>query len=176
MHGVDGVVHLASPVLMSKVDEKGFLEPAIASTVGILKSVQKYGCGFAILFTMASYSLALDPMLSVSLLLLQEARWATLVLFPRAKNISSSQMWVTSSFAGHLAHLNFQAHWSDDVVERVQAPGAASSQGELYMASKVLAEKAALDFMEEEKSNISFDLAVVLPVLVSIILFPRQRL
>lgn len=57
--------------------------------------------------------------------------------------------------------------WFDGLVERVNELGAAADPGEKYSAGKLLAEKAAWEFMEQNKGSLSFDLTTLHPCLVS---------
>ncbi|KAI0641577.1 NAD-P-binding protein [Trametes meyenii] len=56
-----------------------------------------------------------------------------------------------------------EAEWNDPDVKRVEKEGAAAPSIYKYNASKVLAERAAWDFVEKHKSEISFDLATIAP-------------
>jgi len=56
-----------------------------------------------------------------------------------------------------------EADWSDFAVNEVQTKGASAEYIIKYRASKVLAERAAWDFVEKYKGDIKFDLVTVLP-------------
>ncbi|CCM04249.1 uncharacterized protein FIBRA_06416 [Fibroporia radiculosa] len=56
-----------------------------------------------------------------------------------------------------------EADWNDAVVAEVKEKGRAASQLAKYRASKTLAEKAAWEFVEKNKSKIGWDLVVLNP-------------
>lgn len=56
-----------------------------------------------------------------------------------------------------------EADWNDRAVAEVRARGREASQLEKYQASKVLAERAAWDFVEKNKGEIIWDLVVLNP-------------
>jgi hypothetical protein len=43
MDGVEGVIHMASPVILDAEDPQDLIVPATTGTVGILKSASKQG-------------------------------------------------------------------------------------------------------------------------------------
>ncbi|KAF8601876.1 NAD(P)-binding protein [Ceratobasidium sp. AG-I] len=59
-----------------------------------------------------------------------------------------------------------ELHWNDTTLKAVKEKGEDSSPLEKYIASKTLAEKAAWEFMEENKGTVKFDLVTVLPSLM----------
>jgi len=123
---VEGIVHVASPVFFSLGDPQELIGPAVAGTVGILKSAQKFG--------------------------------------PKVKRvvITSSVGAINTGSAGLSEPREFtHADWNDGAVERVKAQGIKAHPGEKYTASKTLAERAAWDFVAQNKVN--FDLVTVLP-------------
>lgn len=56
-----------------------------------------------------------------------------------------------------------EADWNEASAKAIDELGSKASAGDKYIASKTLAERAAWSFVEENKSNISFDLAVINP-------------
>ncbi|KDQ15561.1 hypothetical protein BOTBODRAFT_31453 [Botryobasidium botryosum FD-172 SS1] len=56
-----------------------------------------------------------------------------------------------------------EADWNTFAVEEVKAKGIHADQMSKYRASKTLAERAAWDFVEQNKAEIGFDLATILP-------------
>ncbi|KAB5589485.1 hypothetical protein CTheo_7067 [Ceratobasidium theobromae] len=77
---------------------------------------------------------------------------------------------VTSSF---VTMLHFQKglkhteeHWNDAVLNLVEQKGDKAAPGELYTASKTLAEKAVWKFMKDNEGKVSFDLATINPCLM----------
>ena len=65
--------------------------------------------------------------------------------------------WVTEP------HVFTESNWNNAAVEAVKAKGSAADPFTVYMASKTLAEKAAWEFVDVNKSNISWDLVVLNP-------------
>ncbi|KDQ17960.1 hypothetical protein BOTBODRAFT_29279 [Botryobasidium botryosum FD-172 SS1] len=59
-----------------------------------------------------------------------------------------------------------EADWNDHAVNEVQAKGAEVDQQHKYRASKVLAERAAWDWVEKHKDEIKFDIVTILPSFV----------
>lgn len=59
-----------------------------------------------------------------------------------------------------------EVDWNTSAVEEVKAKGAQAGHLVKYRASKVLAERAAWDFVEENKGEIGFDIATILPSFV----------
>jgi len=53
--------------------------------------------------------------------------------------------------------------WNNAVVEQVKTKGSAAGPVVIYLASKTLAEKAAWEFVDVHKSEISWDLVVLNP-------------
>jgi len=56
-----------------------------------------------------------------------------------------------------------EADWNNSDPKKVEEKGRDAEGGSKYQASKTLAEHAAWDFLEKNKSNISFDLATINP-------------
>lgn len=56
-----------------------------------------------------------------------------------------------------------ESHWNERILEVIKEKGDKSAPGELYTASKTLAEKAAWQFMDDNKGRINFDLVAVNP-------------
>ncbi|PCH42487.1 NAD(P)-binding protein [Wolfiporia cocos MD-104 SS10] len=56
--------------------------------------------------------------------------------------------------------------WNDSAVEAVRTKGRAASQPDKYRASKVLAERAAWEFVEKNKERVSWDLVTLNPPFV----------
>ncbi|KDN41899.1 hypothetical protein RSAG8_07116, partial [Rhizoctonia solani AG-8 WAC10335] len=59
-----------------------------------------------------------------------------------------------------------EVHWNDESVKIVEEKGDAASDFERYTASKVLSERAAWNFVEDNRDKISFDLVTVLPAAI----------
>ncbi|KAH7325291.1 hypothetical protein B0J17DRAFT_723064 [Rhizoctonia solani] len=59
-----------------------------------------------------------------------------------------------------------EAHWNDESVRIVEEKGETATPLEHYAASKSLAERAAWKFMEDNQTEVNFDLVTVLPVSV----------
>ncbi|KDQ10859.1 hypothetical protein BOTBODRAFT_35814 [Botryobasidium botryosum FD-172 SS1] len=59
-----------------------------------------------------------------------------------------------------------EADWGDAAIDEVRTKGANADYIIKYRASKILAERAAWDFVERYKNNITFDLVTVLPSFV----------
>ncbi|KDQ18520.1 hypothetical protein BOTBODRAFT_28903 [Botryobasidium botryosum FD-172 SS1] len=59
-----------------------------------------------------------------------------------------------------------EADWNDHAVDEVQAKGADADQHHKYAASKVLAERAAWNWVEKHKGEIDFDITTILPSVV----------
>jgi len=59
-----------------------------------------------------------------------------------------------------------EADWNDPAVEEVREKGRGASQPAKYRASKVLAERAAWEFVEKNKGKIGWDLVVLNPPFV----------
>ncbi|KAJ7016547.1 hypothetical protein C8F04DRAFT_1160741 [Mycena alexandri] len=59
-----------------------------------------------------------------------------------------------------------ESNWNDQAVEEVTEKGRAASAAAKYRASKMLAERAAWDFVKKYKDEISWDLSVMNPPLV----------
>jgi len=58
------------------------------------------------------------------------------------------------------------SQWNEAALERVKTKGAEATGRDKYSASKVLAERAAWDFVEEHKAEIGFDLVTVCPPMI----------
>ncbi|KAH8685714.1 putative cinnamoyl-CoA reductase [Tricladium varicosporioides] len=126
--GVDGVIHTASPFVLSVEDnERDLLKPAINGTLEVLKSVQQHN--------------------------------------PDVKRIV-----ITSSFAsvvdvfqgGRPGYTYTEADWNPttyEIAAKKDTPGEVS-----YCASKTFAEKAAFDFVNDNKPN--FDVTTICPPMV----------
>ena len=56
-----------------------------------------------------------------------------------------------------------ESNWNNASVELVKAKGSAVEPHTIYMASKTLAEKAAWEFVDTNKSKISWDLVALNP-------------
>ena len=56
--------------------------------------------------------------------------------------------------------------WNDHDIKEVEEKGSQASPVTMYNASKVLAERAAWKFVEENKGKIGFDLVTILPSFV----------
>jgi nucleoside-diphosphate-sugar epimerase len=56
-----------------------------------------------------------------------------------------------------------ESNWNNAAVEAVKAKGSAADPHTIYMASKTLAEKAAWEFVDANKSRISWDLVALNP-------------
>ena len=56
-----------------------------------------------------------------------------------------------------------ESNWNNAAVEEVKAKGSAADPFTIYMASKTLAEKAAWEFVDVNKSKISWDLVALNP-------------
>ncbi|CUA72656.1 hypothetical protein RSOLAG22IIIB_04976 [Rhizoctonia solani] len=56
-----------------------------------------------------------------------------------------------------------EADWNEEILEIVEEKGNAASDLELYMRSKVLSERAAWKFVEDNGKSINVDLVAVLP-------------
>jgi len=83
---------------------------------------------------------------------------------------------LTSSFAAivtpkkpapgqELATLD-ESDWNDSAVKDVEAKGNDAGGFQIYRASKVLAERAAWDFVKDNKGSIKFDLVTICPPMV----------
>ena len=59
-----------------------------------------------------------------------------------------------------------ESNWNNSAVEAVKTKGSAAGPVLIYLASKTLAEKAAWEFVDSHKSEISWDLVVINPPLV----------
>jgi len=59
-----------------------------------------------------------------------------------------------------------EVDWNNFSVQEVKSKGANAEQMIKYRASKVLAERAAWDFVDKNKSEIGFDIATILPCFV----------
>ncbi|CAE6488474.1 unnamed protein product [Rhizoctonia solani] len=59
-----------------------------------------------------------------------------------------------------------ESHWNDEVVKRLQDREYKATDIERYMASKCLSEKAAWKFIEDNKSEVNFDLVTILPTAI----------
>ncbi|KDQ06901.1 hypothetical protein BOTBODRAFT_232897 [Botryobasidium botryosum FD-172 SS1] len=59
-----------------------------------------------------------------------------------------------------------EADWNDHAVDEVQAKGVNVDSVQSYHASKVLAERAAWNWVEEHKGETSFDIVTILPAFV----------
>ncbi|KAF8601877.1 NAD(P)-binding protein [Ceratobasidium sp. AG-I] len=55
------------------------------------------------------------------------------------------------------------AHWNESVLKLVEGKGDSALMLDMYTASKTLAERAAWNFIEENKATIGFDFVTVLP-------------
>ncbi|KAI0653474.1 NAD(P)-binding protein [Cubamyces menziesii] len=75
--------------------------------------------------------------------------------------ITGSTAAMASTFAP--ARTYTEVDWNDSAVETVEREGKAAPGAIKYDASKMLAERAAWKFMDENKDNVSFDLSVVSP-------------
>lgn len=72
-----------------------------------------------------------------------------------------------------------QNDWNNAAIKDVEENGNKASGFSKYSASKTLAEKAVWKFVEQNKSEINFDVATILPVFiygVSLVEAERQRL
>ncbi|KAI0056652.1 D-lactaldehyde dehydrogenase [Artomyces pyxidatus] len=56
-----------------------------------------------------------------------------------------------------------ESSWNNPAIQKVKELGAAAGPGPIYLASKTLAEKAAWEFVEKNKSSISWDLVTLNP-------------
>ena len=61
-----------------------------------------------------------------------------------------------------------QADWNNYSANLVEKEGSATSADHKYRASKVLAERAAWKWAEDNKADINFDLVTILPPFVSV--------
>ncbi|CAE6536444.1 unnamed protein product [Rhizoctonia solani] len=59
-----------------------------------------------------------------------------------------------------------EAHWNEKSLKIVEEKGDMASDLERYMASKVLSERAAWKFVQDNEEKVNFDLVTVLPVAV----------
>lgn len=59
--------------------------------------------------------------------------------------------------------MNMQADWNNNAVEACTKDGKNAPSMDKYSASKVLAEKWAWNFVEENKANIGFDVVTIIP-------------
>lgn len=124
---VQGVIHLASPVLFAIEDPQDLLGPSLQGTLGMLKSVAKYG--------------------------------------KEVKRVVITSSCVSVSAGGETApYVIPHTAWNEVSPKAVERDGKKASAWDTYQASKVLSEKAALEFMEKTKPH--FDLALVLPAWV----------
>lgn len=119
----------------------GVIQPAIQGTVGILESVKAHG------------QVTFCPQTSVH--------------SQSACSQSVKRVVVTSSFqaVGREGGMT-EKDWNDKAVETFRKDGINAGPHTVYAASKVLAEKAAWEFMEKNKDSIKFDLVTVLPTWV----------
>ncbi|KAG8998308.1 methylglyoxal reductase (NADPH-dependent) gre2 [Tulasnella sp. JGI-2019a] len=72
---------------------------------------------------------------------------------------------VTSSMAAIGRELT-PSSWNQAAVDELNKSGKAASRGTKYSASKVLAERAAWEFVEKNRGEIGFDLVTICPALV----------
>ncbi|KAG8959162.1 methylglyoxal reductase (NADPH-dependent) gre2 [Tulasnella sp. 419] len=78
---------------------------------------------------------------------------------------------VTSSFATTLEphpppYIYTEADWCDHALKEVKEKGKGASPMIKYTASKVMAERAAWNFVKEHQSEIGFDLVTILPTFI----------
>ncbi|KDQ17955.1 hypothetical protein BOTBODRAFT_29272 [Botryobasidium botryosum FD-172 SS1] len=98
----------------------------------------------------------------------------TLNALKSAKEFGTSvkRVVITSSVAAvqqpktEMPAIYTETDWNTSAVEEVKEKGAQAGHLVKYRASKVLAERAAWDFVEENKGEIGFDIATILPSFV----------
>ena len=65
-----------------------------------------------------------------------------------------------------------ESNWNNSAVEAVKTKGSAAGPVAIYLASKTLAEKAAWEFVDAHKSEISWDLVAINPPFIFGARFP----
>ncbi|KAH8110872.1 NAD-binding protein [Phellopilus nigrolimitatus] len=142
VQGVDAIAHTASPFHFNADDPNDVIEPAVKGTVGILESALKHAKRILSPFFSSAHDSG--PQLR------------------RIVVLSSSLSIASDSAHGELD----ERRWNEESIAEVRAQGRAAGQLAKYCASKSLAEKAAWEFAEKHKSEISWDLVALNPPLV----------
>jgi nucleoside-diphosphate-sugar epimerase len=125
--GVDGVIHTASPFVLSVADnERDLLTPAIKGTTNILEAIAKNAPGVKRVVLTSSFASIIDL----------------------SKGLRPGYTYT-------------EADWNPVTYEEAKTTPDGSAA---YCASKLLAEKAAWDFVTKEKP--SFNLATICPPMV----------
>jgi nucleoside-diphosphate-sugar epimerase len=139
---IDGVMHVASPMppMDPKTDPEIILGPAVKMTLGILEDAAKVSSVKRVVITS-------------SVVTLYE---------PKEGKYVYSEVCCCFSICLHdLLMSCVQADWFDTAPKLVKQYGVEASGGIKYIASKVLAERAAWDFVEKNKP--SYEFVAVLP-------------
>lgn len=130
--GIDGVAHIASPFHYKMTDPyKDYIEPAVNGTLSILKSANGPNGE------------------SVKRIVITSSLGA--ITRPRSG----------ASELDEVAHVITEADWNEECPKLVKEKGSETPAFDAYCASKTLAEKAAWEFVEEEKPK--FDLVTICP-------------
>ncbi|KAH6907386.1 D-lactaldehyde dehydrogenase [Coprinopsis sp. MPI-PUGE-AT-0042] len=139
VNGVQGIVHTATPLDFSnpKPDPKSFVEPAINGTLRLLEAALKHKNDVKrVVFTTSLAAVA-----------------------------SASDAPSASEASGRTRELT-EEDWNESSLKAVEAQGAEAGVTHVYGASKVLAERAARDFVTKHKGEISWDLTTIAPPFV----------
>ena len=139
--GVDAIVHSASPIMSSdpEVDPQELVTPAVKGTTSVLEAARLYGEDIKRVVLTSSIVTLLQP-------------------HEKGYVYTEVRLWIVSYPVVLTGH---QTDWFEKAPEIIAQYGSKTPSFVKYMASKVLAEKAAWAYMEENKP--SFDLATVLP-------------
>ena len=132
--GVDAIVHAASPINLGLQEPEAFIGPAVRGTTGILKSAQAHGPSVKRIVTLSSVGAV-----------------CSLTDYPSSEQPTGTQRVFT------------EADWNEAAIKEVETKGKDASPIDAYMASKTLAERAAWNWYEKNKSSVSWDLVTLQP-------------
>ncbi|KIJ48633.1 hypothetical protein M422DRAFT_28366 [Sphaerobolus stellatus SS14] len=139
---MDTVLHTASPFHYNVEDPQDLIGPAVGGTTSILKSILKNGPGSVWTAGRA---------------------WTTFSTVTDALITSSTAAIASMSKPNDLPKIFDEASWNNTAVEITEKEGCYAHPGQIYRASKVLAERAAWEFVDSHKNHINWDLITLQP-------------
>ncbi|KAF7794065.1 hypothetical protein EIP86_005195 [Pleurotus ostreatoroseus] len=122
--GIDAIAHLASPCHLDGDDPQEYIGPAVAGTVGLLKSALEHG--------------------------------------PSVKRIAITSSCGTVRETPEKEVRTYTSDdWAEGPVLEVKEKGRNASQLAKYRASKILAERAAWEFVESHKGQLGYEIVTL---------------
>ncbi|KAG8982950.1 methylglyoxal reductase (NADPH-dependent) gre2 [Tulasnella sp. JGI-2019a] len=164
--GVDAVEHTASPVTIMADDPQELIQPAVKGTIGVLESIQKHAPNVKrVVITSTLGSIIHDK---GSNKLFDEVRLFLRILYCAQAINHNELISLINTWGNQFLHLpkkkKKQTDWNTTSPREVEEKGRDATGMHKYRTSKVMAERAAWDFVDKNKTT--FDLVTVCPPMV----------